>query len=128
MRTFAFFGGLTIAAAVFPAGSALAWTEEKPSPQQDQNSVMYSDPDAFKALQDKVNGKTQNQSGFYFYGGVNSGDNGGTDRNSYTDTNSNSFTGTNPYTSTNPYRVQPMTGSGSAFSYSPMPGFRGLPQ
>jgi hypothetical protein len=125
MRTFAFFGGVTIAAALFSAG-ALAWTEEKPSQQQDQSSVMYSDPDAFKALQDKVNAKGQNQSGFYFYGGVNPGDNGGTDKNSYTDTNS--YTGTNPYAGANPYRVQPMTGSGSAFSYSPMPGFRGLPQ
>ena len=126
MRTFAFFGAAAIAASLFAAGSALAWTEEKPS-QQDQNSVTFSDPDAFKALQDKVNGKnqsqsgffisdgknefdgkSQSQSGFYFSGGVNSGDYGST--------------------GSNPYRLQPMTGSGSAFSYSPMPGFRGQPQ
>jgi hypothetical protein len=108
MRTFAFFGTVTIAAALFSAGSALAWTEEKPS-QQDQNGVLFSDPDSFKALQDKVNGKGQNQSGFSFSAGVNGGDTG--------------MTGTNPYN-----RLQPMTGSGSAFSYSPMPGFRGQPQ
>jgi hypothetical protein len=106
MRTFAFFGTATIAAALFSAGGALAWTEEKPS-QQDTNSITFSDPDSFKALQDKVNGKTQFQSGFTFSGSVNSGDS----------------MGTNPYN-----RLQPMTGSGSAFSYSPMPGFRGQPQ
>jgi hypothetical protein len=107
MRTFAFFGASAIAASLFLAGSALAWTEEKPA-QQDQNSVMFSDPDAFKALQDKVNGKSDTKSGFYFSGGVNSGE--------------------TALPGTNPYRVQPMTGSGSAFSYSPMPGFRGQPQ
>jgi hypothetical protein len=108
MRTFAFFGATAIAASLFAAGSALAWTEEKPS-QQDQNSVMYTDPDAFKALQDKVNGKGgDSKSGFYITGGVNSGDTGPT--------------------GINPYGVRPMTGSGSAFSYSPMPGFRGPPQ
>jgi hypothetical protein len=116
MRTFAFFGTAAIAASLFAAGSALAWTEEKPSQQQDQSSVTFSDPDSFKALQDKVNGKNQSsQTGFYVYGGANSGQDGGEAA---------------PYrgTGTNPYRVQPMTGSGSAFSYSPMPGFRGEPQ
>jgi hypothetical protein len=121
MRTFAFFSAAAIAASLFTAGNALAWTEEKPSQQQDQNSVTFSDPDTFKALQDKVNGrnqsesnffvtdgKSQSQSGFYFSGGVNSGD--------------SSTMGTNPY------RLQPMTGSGSAFSYSPIPGFRERPQ
>jgi hypothetical protein len=109
MRTFAFFGASVIAASLFAAGSAWAWSEEKPS-QQDQSSVMYTDPDAFKALQDKVNGgkSSDTKSGFYFSGGVNSGD-------------------SSPM-GANPYRVQPMTGSGSAFSYSPMPGFRGPPQ
>jgi hypothetical protein len=108
MRTFAFFGAATIAASLFAAGSALAWTTEQPA-QQDQNSVLFSDADKFKALEDKVNGKSQSQSGFYFSGGINGGDSG--------------TTGANPYN-----RLQPMTGSSSAFSYSPMPGFRGQPQ
>jgi hypothetical protein len=121
MRTFAFFGAAAIAASLFAAGNALAWTEEKPSQQQDQNSVTFSDPETFKVLQDKVNGKSQSesnffitdgksqsQSGFYFSGGVNYGD--------------------SSTMRTNPYRLQPMTGSGSAFSFSPNPGFRGDPQ
>jgi hypothetical protein len=108
MRTFAFFGAAAIAASLIAAGSALAWTEEKPA-QLDSSGVTFSDPDAFKALQDKVNGKSgSSQSGFFITGGVNGGD--------------ASTIGANPY------RVQPMTGSGSAFSYSPMPGFRGQPQ
>jgi hypothetical protein len=115
MRTFAFFGTAAIAASLFAAGSALAWTEEKPSQQQDQSSVTFTDPDSFKALQDKVNGKNQSsQTGFYFSGGANSGQDGGAEPPQYR--------------GTNPYRVQPMTGSGSAFSYSPMPGFRGEPR
>jgi hypothetical protein len=108
MRTFAFFGAATVVASLFAASGAFAWTTEQPS-QQDQNGVTFSDPDSFKALQDKVNGKSPSQSGFYFSGSVNSGDSG--------------TTGTNPYN-----RLQPMTGSSSAFSYSPMPGFRGQPQ
>jgi len=108
MRTFALFGAAAIAASLFAAGSALAWTAEQPS-QQDSNGVLFSDPDSFKALEDKVNGKSQSQSGFYITGGVNnSGDSG--------------------VMGANPYGVRPMTGSGSAFSYSPMPGFRGQPQ
>jgi len=107
MRTFAFVSAAAIAASLFAAGSALAWTAEQPS-QQDSNSVMYTDPDSFKALQDKVNGKSDSQNGFFITGGVNSIDSG--------------------VMGANPYRVQPMTGPGSAFSYSPMPGFRGQPQ
>jgi hypothetical protein len=106
MRTFAFASAAAIAASLFVSGGAFAWTTEQPA-QQDSKSVLFSDPDSFKALEDKVNGKSQTQSGFYISGGVNSGDS----------------MGTNPYN-----RLQPMTGSSSAFSYSPMPGFRGQPQ
>ena len=108
MRTFAFFGAAAIGASLFAAGNALAWTAEQPA-QQDQNSVTFSDPDSFKALQDKVNGKTsQSDSGFRFYSNVGSGDSG--------------------LSQANPYGLPALPGrSGSAFSYSPMPGFREQP-
>jgi hypothetical protein len=99
MRTFAFFGAAAIAASLFAAGNALAWSTEQPT-KQDQNSVTFTDPDSFKALEDKVNGKSS-QSGFYFSGSVNSGGDSGF--------------GT---TGANPYGVQPL-GRGSAFSWSP---------
>ncbi len=107
MRTIALLGAAMIAASLLAPGVASAWTSEQPS-QQDESGLNYSDPDAFKALQDKVNGKTDSQSGFFITGGVNGGD--------------TSTTGANPYA------LQPLTGRNSAFGYSPMPGFRGAPQ
>jgi hypothetical protein len=101
MRTFAFFGAAAIAASLFAAGNALAWSTEQPA-KQDQNSVTFGEPDSFKALEEKVYGKSsQSQSGFYISGGVNSGGDSGS--------------GT---TGANPYGVQPL-GRGSAFSWSP---------
>jgi hypothetical protein len=107
MRTFAFISAAAIAAPLLISNAAFAWTADQPAASV-TNGVDLSDPDNFKALQDKVNGKT-GESGFQFQAGVNSG-----------------FTG--PYGGSNPYSVQPMNGNGSAFSYSPMPGFRGQPQ
>jgi hypothetical protein len=104
MRTLALIGAASIAALI-SANGALAWTQEQPAKGGNGNAVDLSDPDAFQALQDKVNGKTDSASGFQITGGV------GTD-----------YSGT---TGANPYRVTPMGGRGSAFSYSPNPGFRG---
>ena len=105
MRTFAFFGAAAIAASILVSNGALAWTaDQQPAAA---NGVDLSDPDNFKALQDKVNATT-GFSGLQFQGSVNSG--------------------SSQYTTGNPYGVAPMTGSSSAFSYSPMPGFRGAPQ
>ncbi len=108
MRTLAVIGAVSVAA-LLAAGSAFAWTAEQPSKQDanaaSANAVDLSDNDAFQALQDKVNGKTQSQSGFQVSGSVGSGYSSG-------------LTGTNPY-------GVPALGSNSAFSYSPNPGFRG---
>ncbi len=106
MRTFAIVGAASIAALIAASSGARAWTAEQPAQQtQGVNAADLSDPDNFKALEDKVNGNmqslSQSQSGFQVYGGVNSGLGGG-----------------------NPYGLAPM-GGGSAFSYSPNPGFRG---
>ncbi len=107
MRTFARIGAVSAAVLMAASSGAWAWTAEAPAQQvQGVNAADLSDPDNFKALQDKVSGKTDSQSGFQFYGGVNSGTGGG-------------------LTQANPYGVAPMGGRGSAFSYSPNPGFRG---
>ena len=109
MRTFAMAGAASIAVLIAVSSGALAWTAEQPAQQQGgTNAVDLSDPDNFQALQDKVNGKTDSQSGLQFYGGVNSGATGG-------------------LTQANPYGIAPVGGRGSAFSYSPNPGFRGNP-
>jgi hypothetical protein len=107
MRTLAMIGAGAIAALISVNG-AFAWTQEQPSKSGSggANAVDLSDNDAFQALQDKVNGKTQAQSGFQVYGGVDAGAGSG-------------FTGSNPYS------VAPLRGRASAFSYSPNPGFRG---
>ena len=113
MRTFAMIGAASIAALIAASSGAWAWTAEQPAQQtQGVNAADLSDPDNFKALEDKVNGnlqslsqsQSQSQSGFQFYGGVNSGYGG--------------------LSGANPYGVQSF-GRGSAFSYSPNPGFRG---
>jgi hypothetical protein len=106
MRTFAFLGAAAIAAPLLISSGAFAWTADQPAPAA-TNGVDLSDPDNFKALQDKVNGNT-GQSGFHFEGSVNSGG--------------------NQYLGSNPYTVAPLNGNNSGFSYSPMPGFRGQPQ
>ncbi len=104
MRTFAFIGAVAIAA-LTATSSAWSWTAEQPA-QQGTNALDLSDNDKFQALQDKVNGKTSSSdTGWQFSGSVNSG-------------------GTTGLTGTNPYGVSPL-GGGSAFSYSPNPGFRG---
>lgn len=108
MRTFALIAAAVIAAPVVLCSAAFAWTADQSAPST-TTGVDLTDPDNFKALQDKVNGKTGNSSGFQFYAGTNSGV-------------------TSPYGGSNPYSVAPMNGNGSAFSYSPMPGFRGAPQ
>ncbi|MFY9643129.1 MAG: hypothetical protein ACLPJW_01095 [Rhodomicrobium sp.] len=106
MRTFAIIGVASIAALIAASSGAWAWTAEAPAQQvQGVNAADLSDPDNFKELQDKVNGKTDSQSGFQFYGGVNAGSGMG-------------LSGANPY-------GVPAMGSSSAFSYSPNPGFRG---
>jgi hypothetical protein len=105
MRTFAFFGAAAIAALTITS-SAWAWTAEQPG-QQGANGLDLSDNDKFQALQDKVNGKTTStDSGWHFSGSVESGNTG--------------------LSGANPYGVAPLPGrNGSAFSYSPNPGFRG---
>ena len=106
MRTLAMIGAGAIAALISMNG-AWAWTQEQPAKSGGggANAVDLSDNDAFQALQDKVNGKTPTSgTGFQVYGGVDAGA---------------GFTGSNPY------GVAPMRGRGSAFSYSPNPGFRG---
>jgi hypothetical protein len=110
MRTLATIGAVS-AAILLAASSAFAWTAEQPSKQDANNAaaanaVDLSDNDAFQALQDKVNGKTQSQSGFQIVGGTGA---------------SGSAAG---LTGSNPYGVPSLNG-GSAFSYSPNPGFRG---
>ncbi len=106
MRTFAIFGAASIAALIAATSGALAWTAEQPATQsQGVSAADLSDPDNFKALEDKVNGKTESQTGLQFYSGVSSGYGG--------------------LSGANPYGVAPMGGRGSAFSYSPNPGFRG---
>lgn len=111
MRTFAMIGAASIAGLIAASSGAWAWTAEQPAQQtQGVNAADLSDPDNFKALEDKVNGnlqslQSQSQSGFQFYGGVNSGYSSG-------------------LSGANPYGLQSM-GRGSAFSYSPNPGFRG---
>ena len=108
MRTLAIIGAGAIAALISVIG-AFAWTQEQPAKSGGggANAGDLSDNDAFQALQDKVNGKTpESQSGFQVY----------------TSTGTGSATG---LTGGNPYGVAPLTGRGSAFSYSPNPGFRG---
>jgi hypothetical protein len=108
MRTLAVIGAFSVVA-LLAAGNAFAWTQETPSKQNGNaaaaNAVDLSDNDAFQALQDKVNGKTQAQSGFQISAG----------------TGSSYGTG---LTGVNPYGAHSLRGS-SAFSYSPIPGFRG---
>ncbi|MGO9547424.1 MAG: hypothetical protein ACLPPF_21855 [Rhodomicrobium sp.] len=109
MRTLAIIGAIAIAVSAAAPKAAWAWSTEQTAPAG-TNGVDFSDPDKFQALQDKVNGKTTaSDSGFHFSGGVSSG-------------------ATGDLTGTNPYGVVPLTGRGSAFSYSPNPGFRGQPQ
>lgn len=107
MRTVAMIGAGLIAGLI-AANGAWAWTQEQPAQGSNGTAVDLSDPDNFKALQDKVNGKTDSSSGFHVYSGVGSDPSG--------------FTGSNPY------GVTPMGGHGSAFRYSPNPGFRGNPE
>jgi hypothetical protein len=106
MRTFALFGANAIAAPLLIPGGAFAWTADQSAPAA-TSGVDLSDPDNFKALQDKVNGNT-GQSGFHF--------------------DANVTPGGNQYLGSNPYSVAPLNGNNSGFSYSPMPGFRGQPQ
>ena len=107
MRTLAIISAGAIAA-LMTASGALAWTQEQPAKAGSGNgaAVDLSDNDAFQALQDKVNGKTESSMGsFQVYGGTVSGSAG-------------SLSGGNPY------GITSMRGP-SAFSYSPTPGFRG---
>ncbi len=103
MRTLAIIGAASIAALI-AANGAWAWTQEQPAQGTNGTAVDLSDPDNFKALQDKVNGKTDSSSGFQVSGSVGSGATG--------------------LSGSNPSGIAPM-GRGSAFSYSPNPGFRG---
>ncbi len=104
MRTLAILGAASIAALIAASSGALAWTQEQPAQGQNGAALDLSDPDNFKALQDKVNGKTQqSSSGFQFSAGTGAGPSG--------------LPGPNPYGA-------PSYGRGSAFSYSPNPGFR----
>ena len=59
MRTLAMIGAGAIAALI-SVNRAFAWTQEQPSKSGGGSgtAVDLSDNDAFKALQDKVNGKT----------------------------------------------------------------------
>ena len=103
MRTLALTRAAAIVALMAASNGAWAWTTEQPA-QSGGTAIDLSDPDKFQALQDKVNGTSQSQSGFFITGGVNGG----------------SSDGLSPV---NPYGLQPL-GRGSAFSYSPQPGFR----
>jgi hypothetical protein len=107
MRTFALSSVAALAISMMASAGAWAWSTEQASPNTSAGAA-YADPDeAFKALQDKVNGKTNNtQSGFYVSGGA----------------------GQQPFGS--PYRYQSTTQPDGTvpFGYSPMPGFRGQPQ
>jgi hypothetical protein len=108
MRALAIIGAGAIAALISVTG-AFAWTQEQPAKSGGggANAVDLSDNDAFQALQDKVNGKApESQSGFQVYTSAGTGSAVG-------------------LTGGNPYGVAPLTGRGSAFSYSPNPGFRG---
>ncbi len=91
------------------SNAAFAWSTEAPAGQGTAAPLDLSDPDNFKAMQDKVNGKTDSSDGFHFYGSVNSGAEEG-------------------FSSGNPYGMRPLMGNNSGFNYSPNPGFRGLPQ
>jgi hypothetical protein len=106
MRTIASISAAALAVSLIVSSGAFAWTADQSAPPA-SNGIDLSDPDNFKALQDKVNGKT-GDSGFQFSTTVGSGNSG--------------F-----YGGTNPYGIQPLNGNGSAFSYSPIPGFRGQP-
>ncbi len=107
MRTLAIVGAGAIAAMMTVSG-AWAWSEQQPvkgGSAAAGTAADLSDNEAFQALQDKVNGKTQSSMGsFKVYGGVGSGAVSG-------------------LTSGNPYGI-PSLGGSSAFSYSPNPGFR----
>ena len=97
MRTVAIIGAGLIAGLI-AANGAWAWTQEQPAQGTNGTAVDLTDPDNFKALQDKVNGKTQSQSGFQVYSGVGSGP--------------GSLAGAGPY------GITPPGSRNSAFSYS----------
>jgi len=108
MRTLAMIGAVSIAALI-AANGAWAWSQEQTAQgSPNGTAVDLSDPENFQALQDKVNGKTQSQSGFQVYSGVGSGP--------------GSLAGAGPY------GITPPGSRSSAFSYSPNPGFRGNAQ
>ncbi len=104
MRTLAMICAVSIAALI-AANGAWAWSQEQTAQgSPNGTAVDLSDPENFQALQDKVNGKTQSQSGFQVYSGVGPAP---------------SLTGAAPY------GITPPGSRSSAFSYSPNPGFRG---
>ena len=73
MRTLAMIGAVSIAALI-AANGAWAWSQEQTAQgSPNGTAVDLSDPENFQALQDKVNGKTQSQSGFQVYSGVGAG-------------------------------------------------------
>jgi hypothetical protein len=131
MRTLAVIGAFSVAG-LMAASSAFAWTQETPAKQDGgngaaANAVDLSDNDAFQAMQDKVNGKTQSMSGFqisagtgYGVGHMGPGAVGLSPLNGAGGSNYGAgLTGANPYGA-------PSLGGSSAFSYNPNPGFRGL--
>jgi hypothetical protein len=127
MRALAIIGAFSVAG-LLAASSALAWTQETPAKQDGNNgasanAVDLSDNDAFQALQDKVNGKTQAMSGFQFSATTGYGVGPGAFGMSPLTGAGSSFS--SGLTTSNPYGAQSLGGA-SAFSFNPNPGFREL--
>jgi hypothetical protein len=72
MRTFALLGAAMLAFSVSTATAVLAWSSDQPVPEGTDMTNLADPDEAFKALQDKVNGNTNNSnSGFFVSGSVN---------------------------------------------------------
>ncbi|MGA7325918.1 MAG: hypothetical protein WBX25_15900 [Rhodomicrobium sp.] len=109
MRTFALFGAAALAASILASSPVFAWSTEQGT-SQDANGTNLTDPDdALKALQDKVDSKSQSNTGFYVSSGVNQWPAG-------------------PFANpASPFRYQSDSQSNNGqvpYGWSPMPGFR----
>jgi hypothetical protein len=102
MRTFAFIGAAALAITMMSPNAVWAWSSETVVPQGGQATNLADPDEAFKALQDKVNGGSDSKSGFYISGGA--------------DQSMDS-----PFIS----RANPTGSAPTPYGYSPIPGFRG---
>ena len=101
MRTFALYSIAALAISIMTPAAVWAWSSEQAAPKGADGADLADSEDALKALQDKVDSKTSDKSGFYI--------SGGTDQQMVS-----------------PYGFRSnQTGSGVPFGYSPFPGFRG---